>query len=132
MNAAWAELEQALARRGAGAFLRLERLELSADEALARASRAGARLHALGAEAGELVGVLGERSAACVLTLLALWSRGLVTVLLNPLEPRAAREATLARAGCRTWIGPRDAAPPLAWEDLLAENAARGPCTTAR
>ncbi len=123
----WPRLAAALSERGDATFIRLDEHTFSGTKTLDHVERAGAQLDQLGLADHETVAVFAERTASCVIALLALWSRGLVAVLVNPGEPAAARGATCAQAGCRLMLGPRaDLAPgipTLPWNTLFARDA---------
>lgn len=98
----------------------------------AAANRLAHRLRALGAGAGEIVGISLERSADAVLALLAVLKSGAGYVMLDPAYPRErlAHMALIARPRAvvtrgELAAGLRDAAPRLLCLDREARDVAR-------
>ena len=123
---AWTKLESALVSRADQPFLCLGSHEFSGAQTLEHTARAARRLEALALVPHELVAVAAEPSAACVLTLLALWRHKKPVLLLNPREPESVRNKLLQRGRCRLVMAsePRHNSKhrQLAWVDLLGSD----------
>lgn len=111
-NRTW--VEERLRAIGAGRFVREPRGGLSGNRTWELIDRAGSRLEELGIAEGELVGIVTERASSCILTLFAMWSRGIVAFPL-PRREVDSRVGELVRIhGCRLLLTSR----PLPLPDI--------------
>jgi amino acid adenylation domain-containing protein len=85
--------------------------DLTYQQLWARSSELAAALSARGVEAGDRVAVAVDRSAALVITLLAVARLGAAYVPLDPLAPPGRTAAVLAEAACAAVVRSPDRAP---------------------